>query len=119
MPLLSLQNISLGFGGPLLLESVDLTIDPGERVCLVGRNGTGKSTILKLITGEVRPEGGAIVSSQGLRTGQLSQEVPKNVSGSVFDVVAGGLGDQGRLLSAYHGLSARLGREHTPALLAE
>jgi len=54
--LVSLQSVNVSFGGPLLLEGVDLSIDRGERVCLVGRNGTGKSTILRLITGEVKPD---------------------------------------------------------------
>ncbi|MBS1242537.1 MAG: transporter ATPase [Nitrospirae bacterium] len=64
MPLISLQNITVGFGGPLLLEGVDLQIEPGERVCLVGRNGTGKSTIMRVITGEVKPDRGMVVFQQ-------------------------------------------------------
>ncbi len=119
MPLLSLQNIFLGFGGPLLLEGVDLSIEPGERVCLVGRNGTGKSTILRLITGDVKPEGGKIVFQQGLRVARLTQEVPQDIRGSVFDVVAGGMGEQGKLLAEYHHVSSRLSRNHTGKLLAE
>ena len=89
MALVSLQDIKVGFGGPLLLEGVDLSIDRGERVCLVGRNGTGKSTILRLITGEVKPDGGKIVFQQGVRITLLTQEVPHDLTGSVFDVVSG------------------------------
>jgi ATP-binding cassette subfamily F protein uup len=119
MPLLSLQNVSLGFGGPLLLDGVDLSIEPGERVCLVGRNGTGKSTILKLITGDVSPESGKIVFQQGLRVARLAQEVPQHVRGTVFDVVASGVGEQGALLAEYHHASGRLARDHSDERMAE
>jgi ATP-binding cassette subfamily F protein uup len=119
MALVSLQNVKVGFGGPLLLEGVDLSIDRGERVCLVGRNGTGKSTIMRLITGEARPDGGAIVFQQGARITLLTQEVPQALSGSVFDVVSGAFGEQGKLLAAYHHVSARLAHDHSEKLMAE
>ncbi len=102
-----------------MLEGVDLSIDRGERVCLVGRNGTGKSTILRLLTGEVKPDTGHIVYQQGVRITHLAQEVPQNIRGCVFDVVAAGLGEQGKLLAAYHATSGRLAREQSDALLAE
>lgn len=119
MPLLSLQNITVGFGGPLLLNGVDLAIEPGERVCLVGRNGTGKSTIMRVITGEIKPDSGMVVSQQGLRTTLLTQEVPQNIRGSVFDVVSGAFGEQGKLLAEYHHVSAKLAHDHSEKLLAE
>ena len=119
MPLISLQNITVGFGGPLLLEGVDLQIEPGERVCLVGRNGTGKSTIMRVITGEVKPDSGMVVFQQGLRTTLLTQEVPNDIRGSVFDVVSGAFGEQGRLLADYHHVSGRLSHDHSEKLMAE
>jgi ATP-binding cassette subfamily F protein uup len=119
MPLISLQNITVGFGGPPLLENIDLQVDPGERICLVGRNGSGKSTVLRLITGEVRPDSGTIVYQQGLRIASLSQQVPQEVGGTVFDVVAGGLGEQGRLLADYHHVSSRLAHDHDTRVIAE
>lgn len=119
MALVSLQNITVSFGGPLLLEGVDLSIDPGERVCLVGRNGTGKSTIMRLIAGEVKPDSGEIVYQQGVRVALLTQEVPPHLSGAVFDVVSGAFGEQGTLLSDYHHVSARLGCGQSGKLLAE
>jgi ATP-binding cassette subfamily F protein uup len=119
MALVSLQEVQVGFGGPLLLEGVDLSIDKGERVCLVGRNGTGKSTIMKLITGEVTPDHGTIVFQQGVRITLLTQEVPHNVQGSVFDVVSGAFGEQGKLLAEYHHVSARLAHDHSEKLMAE
>ncbi len=119
MALVSLQNVKVSFGGPLLLESVDLSIDRGERVCLVGRNGTGKSTIMRLITGEVKPDGGKIVFQQGVKITLLTQEVPQALFGSVFDVVSGAFGEQGKLLAAYHHVSARLAHDHSEKLMAE
>ena len=119
MPLISLQNVKVGFGGPLLLDGVDLQIEPGERVCLVGRNGTGKSTIMRVITGDIKPDGGMVVFQQGLRTTLLTQEVPHDIRGSVFDVVSAAFGEQGRLLADYHHVSARLAHDHSDKLMAE
>src|SRR5512147_2204380 len=118
MALLSLQGVNVGFGGPLLLEGVDLSIDRGERVCLVGRNGTGKSTILRLITGEVKPDGGTIVFQQGVRVTLLTQEVTQALSGSVFDVVSGAFGEQGKLLAEYHHVRGNLVHDHSGKLMA-
>jgi ATP-binding cassette subfamily F protein uup len=119
MALVSLQGVKVGFGGPLLLEDIDLSIDRGERVCLVGRNGTGKSTIMRLITGEVKPDAGKIVFQQGVKIALLTQEVPQSLTGSVFDVVSGAFGEQGALLAAYHHVSARLAHDHSEKLMAE
>ncbi len=119
MALVSLQNIAVSFGGPLLLDGVDLSIDRGERVCLVGRNGTGKSTILRLITGEVKPDKGGIVFQQNVRITLLTQEVPQDLTGTVFEVVSGAFGEQGKLLAAYHHISARLAHDHSEKLMAE
>jgi ATP-binding cassette subfamily F protein uup len=119
MALVSLQEVKVSFGGPLLLEGVDLSIDRGERVCLVGRNGTGKSTIMKLITGEIQPDGGKIVFQQGVKITLLTQEVPQALFGSVFDVVSSAFGEQGKLLADYHHVSARLAHDHSEKLMAE
>ncbi len=102
MALLQLKSIHLGFGLPALLESINFSIDNGERVALVGRNGTGKSTLLKIIDGEITADGGEIIHQQGLRITRLEQEVPSNLEGSVYDVVAEGLGDLGKIIADYH-----------------
>ena len=91
MALISLQAVSLGFGGPLLLEQVNLQIEAGERVGLLGRNGAGKSSLLKLINGEVLPDSGTVAHQQNLRVAYLSQEVPQAITGRVADIVAQGL----------------------------
>jgi len=106
MPLLQLQRVDYSVGGPLLLEKVDLAIDAKERVCIVGRNGEGKSTLLRLIAGEIRPDDGEVRVQGGVRVARLAQEVPLETSGSVFDVVAQGLGELGALLAHYHHLIA-------------
>ncbi|MGM0594090.1 MAG: ATP-binding cassette ATPase Uup [Pseudomonadota bacterium] len=116
MALLTLRNVTLSFGGPPLLDGIDLQIEPGERLCLVGRNGTGKSTLMKLLNGELQAESGEIVARQGLRVARLTQEVPRDLHGDVFDVVADGLGEQGRLLAEYHHISQQLASGDEKAL---
>jgi ABC transport system ATP-binding/permease protein len=93
MALISLQDVSLGFGGPLLLEDVNLQIERGEWIGLLGRNGMGKSTLLKLIYGDLEPEYGAVARQQNVKVAYLPQEVPQGLSGTVMQVVAGGLED--------------------------
>ena len=92
MALISLQEVSLGFGGPPLLERVNLQIERGEMVGLLGRNGMGKSTLLKLVYGELEPDSGTVARQQNLRLAYLPQEVPQELSGTVLEVTAGGLG---------------------------
>ncbi|MBS0591740.1 MAG: ATP-binding cassette domain-containing protein [Proteobacteria bacterium] len=106
MSLIQIQRVDFSVGGPLLLDKVDLAIDAGERICIVGRNGAGKSTLLRLIAGELKPDDGEVRVQGGVRVAKLAQEVPQHVSGSVFDVVAAGLGDLGALLARYHHLIA-------------
>ena len=81
MALLSLCGVSLSFGGPRLLDQVDLQIEPGERLCLLGRNGEGKSSLLRLIRGEIEPDEGTIIRQQGLRISRLPQDVPEGHGG--------------------------------------
>ncbi len=91
MALISLQDVSLGFGGPRLFDEINLQIEQGEWVGLLGRNGMGKSTLLKLVNGDISPLSGTIARQQNLRVAYLPQEVPANVTGKVFDIVASGL----------------------------
>ena len=105
MPLITLQNVDYSVGGPLLLEKAELAIEPGERIALIGRNGAGKSTLMKLIAGELKPDDGEIRVQQGVRIARLEQEVPHGAEGSVFDVVAQGLGELGQWLADFHRLS--------------
>ncbi|MBE0438892.1 MAG: ATP-binding cassette domain-containing protein [Gammaproteobacteria bacterium] len=118
MALLSLKQITVSFGGPNLLNKVDFQLDHGERVCLVGRNGAGKSTLMKLIAGEIKQDSGEIVG-QDLKIARLEQEVPAGTHGTVFDVVAQGLGDIAPILSAYHDVLHRMETDYSEKILAE
>ncbi len=104
MSLIQLQRVDFSIGGPLLLEQVNLSIEANERVCIVGRNGEGKSTLMKLIAGDLRADDGEVRIQNGIVVARMAQEVPQGTAGSVFDVVAEGLGDLGRLLARYHHL---------------
>ena len=104
MPLIAMKDASFGFGGPLLLEEMNFQISPGERVCLLGRNGSGKSTFLRILREELKIVAGEINRQPNLRIGMLEQSVPQQTTGSVFNVVAEGLGDAGRLLVEYHSI---------------
>ncbi len=105
MPLIAMRDVNFGFGGPPLLEGLDFQIEPAERVCLLGRNGCGKSTFLRLLKGELKPESGEIMRQPQLRIGMLNQSVPQRVKGKVFDVVAEGLGEAWELLVKYHSIA--------------
>jgi ATP-binding cassette subfamily F protein uup len=105
MPLITLNNVDYGVGGPLLLADVVLSIEPGERIALIGRNGAGKSTLMRLIAGEIQADDGEIRREGGIRVARLEQEVPAGADGDVWDVVAGGLGELGAWLAQYHHLS--------------
>jgi len=90
MALISMQEVNLGFGGPLLLENINLQIERGDWIGLLGRNGMGKTTLLKLINGDLSPESGVIARQQNLRVAYLPQEVPLELSGTIAEVVASG-----------------------------
>ena len=95
MPILSAQNISLRFSGPPLLDNASFDIEAGERICLVGRNGEGKSTLLKIIQGEMGMDSGEIVKRTGLKVSRMVQEIPAHMEGTVRDVVMAGIAQDG------------------------
>ena len=116
MPLLRLENISLSYGYLPLLAHVDFQIESGERVCLVGRNGTGKTTLFRAITGAAAPDEGEVWCQETLRVAHLEQEAPPDTKQTVFQVVASGLGELGRLLLEYHQATQQAGAEERPSL---
>jgi ATP-binding cassette subfamily F protein uup len=91
MALLSLLDINLSFGGPTVLENLNFQVDPGERVCLLGRNGTGKTTLMRVIAGEIQPDTGDVFRPNGAVYTRLMQEIPADLTGSVHDIVYRGL----------------------------
>jgi ATP-binding cassette subfamily F protein uup len=119
MALVSLRNVTLALMDPPLIENVDLQIERGERIALVGRNGAGKSTLLRLITGEQPPDSGEIIRDPTLRIARLTQQVPPEMAGEVYDEIAAGLGDWADLLSRYHHVSQQFADDHSPRLLAD
>jgi ATP-binding cassette subfamily F protein uup len=102
MPLLSFEDVSIGFGLETLLDHARFDVEAGERVCLIGRNGAGKSTLLRIVAGEVAPDAGTVWRQPGLRIAQLEQELLAPGDATVFEVVAGGLAEVGALVAAYH-----------------
>ncbi|OGX53841.1 MAG: ABC transporter ATP-binding protein [Omnitrophica WOR_2 bacterium RIFOXYA12_FULL_38_10] len=119
MALISLQEITLAFGGPLVFDRVSLQLEPGERVALLGRNGVGKTTLMKVMAGQVEIDGGDILYQKGVKITHLPQEVPSDIIGTVFDIVFSGLGERAKTLKDYHHLAHRLHIEHTQQLLLE
>ena len=111
MALLTLRNLSLSYGDPPLIDGIDLSIEAGERICLLGRNGEGKSTLLKLIAGDLQADDGERVLAQGVRIARLTQEIPEQLHGSVFEVVADGVGETAELIKQYHAASQALAED--------
>ena len=108
MPLVNLLNVSVAFGLEPLLDVASLQIESNERVCLIGRNGTGKSTLLSIVAGETQPDSGEVWRQPGLRIARLAQELPQEHGVTVFHAVADAFHELGRLLTAYHEATLQL-----------
>ena len=117
MPLITLQDIFLSYGQPPLIDHLNLVVEPNERVCLIGRNGAGKSTLLKILTGQIVPDEGSIKRSSGVTVAQLEQSVPHDAQGTVFDVIAQGLGAEGELIKTFHHLIQQLNDNPSPKVM--
>ena len=102
MALLQARNLYHSYGDQPLLDHSELTLEAGERVCLVGRNGCGKSTLLKILGGSVKPDEGDIVHGGTLKVTELAQDVPGDEAGTVYDVVAQGIGELAGLITDWH-----------------
>ncbi|MFW2439970.1 MAG: ATP-binding cassette domain-containing protein [Arenicellales bacterium] len=109
MSLVTLRDITLGFGHPTLMENVNLRIEEGERIALLGRNGCGKSTLLKLLTKEILPDAGEIQFRTGLVVARMSQDVAGEISGTNYAVIASGLGEIGQHINDYYQFSQQIG----------
>ncbi|MEI6862790.1 MAG: ATP-binding cassette domain-containing protein [Candidatus Omnitrophota bacterium] len=105
MPLVSLQEITLAFGGPRIFDRLSLQVEPGERIALLGRNGAGKTTLLKVMAKQQSVDEGIVFVQNGIAVAYLPQEVPLDIKGSVFDIILSGLGQRAKLLSDYHHLA--------------
>ncbi len=119
MALLFLRDIHLNFGTQILLDGITFQIETGEKVCIVGRNGEGKSTLLKVIEEAILPDSGTRILQDGIKIAKLQQEVPNDMQGSVFHIIASGLGNTGELIDKYHQLSHRLAEDYQESTLDE
>ena len=119
MALLSLQDITVAFGGPPVLDGASFAIERGERVCVLGRNGAGKSTFMQVVDGTLTPDSGLVVRQGGVTVARLEQDVPRTLSGTMFDIVSAGLGDAGALLARYHAASVRVTTDHSDKAMQE
>jgi ATP-binding cassette subfamily F protein uup len=117
VPLLTLDSVSLAYGHLPLFEAADLRVEAGERIALIGRNGTGKSSLLKVVSGETPPDGGAVWRAPALRIERLEQEVPGAGERGVFDEVADGLGALGAIVAVYHSVAMRVAETGDAAAL--
>ena len=113
MSLLNLDKISISFGADKLLDRAELSIEAGERICLLGRNGTGKSTLLKLIDGQIESDDGLIRKQKHLRISMLGQDLPESSEQSVYNYVAKGAGECYQLLVDYHQCSTSITESST------
>ncbi len=102
MALVSLDHVSIAYGHVPLLDDASLQVEAGERVCVIGRNGTGKSTLLQILSGDQTPDSGSVWRQPDIGVARLVQDVPLSSNRPVFDVVAEGLGNLGELVAAYH-----------------
>ena len=93
MPLVSIDDLSIGFRGPSLLDGVSATIETGQRIGLLGRNGAGKTTLMRLLDGKMQPDSGVINVSPGARIARLTQDVPRDLEGTIHEVVTAGQSD--------------------------
>ena len=119
MAIISYRNLTVSFGGPLLLDDVGISIEKKERICLLGRNGEGKSTLLRILSGQVIPDKGESERLPNFRVAKLDQEIPVGVQGSIFDVVAEGLGEKADILRAYNQASLQLDEKPEDEKLAD
>jgi ATP-binding cassette subfamily F protein uup len=117
MAFISVQGISLAFIAAPLFDGVNLTIERGEKVGLVGRNGAGKSTLLRLIEGSVKPDSGTVSLQKGAVSAYLSQDVPQELPGTVFDVIASGTKNSAPLITRNSSQSTSFPLKGTPPLL--
>jgi ATP-binding cassette subfamily F protein uup len=117
VPLLTLDSVSLAYGHLPLFEAADLRVEAGERIALIGRNGAGKSSLLKVVSGETPPDGGAVWRAPALRIARLEQEVPGAGERVVFDEVADGLGALGAIVAEYHRVAMRVAETGDDAAL--
>jgi len=119
MALISIQEVTHSYGGPLLLDNVNYQLEKNERVALIGRNGEGKTTLLTLMANMQKPDSGKVVYEKGIKVGYLPQQIDSNLEGTVFEIVLSGLGKRAELLSEYQDTYSKLQTTHSEELISE
>ena len=102
MPLITLDNISISFSEKPILDGVSGTIMKDDKIALIGRNGEGKSTFMRMLAGEIQADDGVLKIKKGVKISHLEQTPPQDNDKTLFDIVADGLGDVGQIVSRYH-----------------
>ena len=118
MPLVVLDQISHAYGHLPLLDRVAMQVEPGERIAIIGRNGTGKSTLMQIVGRELPPDAGTVWWQPGARVARLVQDVPLSANRPVFDVIAEGLGDLSTLITNYHHAAIEVATDYSEEAMA-
>jgi ATP-binding cassette subfamily F protein uup len=119
MALVSMQNVSLSFTGTKILEDLNIQIEKGQRICLLGRNGVGKTTLMRTLAGELKPDFGSVQVGQGVKIAYFSQSIPQNLCKNAYEIIAEGLGEKGKLANLYHKTEKALEKEYSAELSDE
>ncbi len=119
MALIGLQDVSLTFTSTTLFDRINLQLEQGERMALLGRNGVGKTTLMKVLAGQQKVDEGQVLLQKGIHVTHLPQEVPLGITGNVFDLVLSGLEGRAKLLTDYHHVNHRLQTEYSDELMRE
>ncbi|NNM58674.1 MAG: ATP-binding cassette domain-containing protein [Legionellales bacterium] len=119
MPLINLIDISIHFGTAPLLDKINLAVEEGEHIAIIGRNGMGKSTLLKIIDSKILPDSGEVIRHSSARIARLEQDIPSHIEGTVLDVITAGLGEQAKLITRYETLTHQLTTDQSEGLLKE
>ncbi len=115
MSLVSMQNVSLSFTGTKILENLNVQIEKGQRICLLGRNGVGKTTLMRTLAGELKPDTGSVQVGQGVKVAYFSQNIPENLDKNAYEIISAGLGVKGSLALRYHNAEMALSVKYDEA----
>lgn len=119
MALIRMREVNYALVGETLLDHADFILEKGEKVGLVGRNGAGKSTLFKLLMKQIHPDSGIVEYQSGIKLGNMPQEVPQDLEGTIYEIIAGGFEHLSAKLVRYHQITASLGEAPTEAALKE
>ena len=119
MALVSMQNVTLSFTGTKILENLNVQIEKGQRICLLGRNGVGKTTLMRTLAGELKPDSGSVQVGQGVKVAYFSQTIPQNLNKTAYAIISEGLGEKGKLALRYHNAEKALEKEYNQTIADE